>query len=331
MRRLVGILLVVLGLGATVSAEDILTKYTFIPGEEQIVYEDLSTTPVGEAPPVLHLNGDGEVVVLGGQRWLKLLDRAELNLRVGKHDDLTLEFEMRASETEYTGIDIWLQNEDEQYSGWVAIFGEGASWEGSYLDENLPSNAMRGRLFGPGETATVALTMQKNRFKVYVNRVLVMSVTDFAPVIADLITLRGGEMEFVGVRNFRVSTGIPDIALEIMQNGKYSSHGVHFDTASAKIKEASHYVLKQVAEVLQGNPDVRLRIVGHTDSIGDKASNRTLSLQRAESVKAYLVQQFSIAPERLETEGRGDEQPVGDNRTPEGRALNRRVEFIRLP
>jgi OOP family OmpA-OmpF porin len=81
-----------------------------------------------------------------------------------------------------------------------------------------------------------------------------------------------------------------------------------------------------VAESLLANPEVRIEIGGHTDATGSAATNRRLSLQRAQSVKAYLVRK-GVRPDRLETVGYGPDNPIATNDTEEGRRENRRVEL----
>ena len=73
---------------------------------------------------------------------------------------------------------------------------------------------------------------------------------------------------------------------------------------------------------------MNLKIVGHTDSDGNDSSNRDLSKRRAQSVKNALVSIYNIDESRLKVDGKGEAQPVADNNTPEGKAQNRRVEFI---
>jgi OOP family OmpA-OmpF porin len=82
--------------------------------------------------------------------------------------------------------------------------------------------------------------------------------------------------------------------------------------------------------VLNDNPTVRVKIVGHTDSDGNEKSNLDLSKRRAASIKNSLTSEFGIDPSRMETDGKGQTQPISDNNTTEGKANNRRVEFIKL-
>ncbi|MBN2341570.1 MAG: OmpA family protein [Deltaproteobacteria bacterium] len=101
---------------------------------------------------------------------------------------------------------------------------------------------------------------------------------------------------------------------------------VHFATGKATILEDSHELLNQVSAVIQGKPDIRVRVEGHTDDVGKDAKNLKLSQDRADSVKAFLVA-AGIEESRLVSEGKGETTPIADNKTKEGRAENRRVEF----
>jgi outer membrane protein OmpA-like peptidoglycan-associated protein len=108
----------------------------------------------------------------------------------------------------------------------------------------------------------------------------------------------------------------------------YDLYGIRFDFGKATIRSDAANLLDQIATSLGNNPLWTLRIVGHTDSIGDPALNQTLSLKRADAIKAALVQR-GIAGARLATEGAGQTQPKATNDTLEGRAVNRRVELAR--
>ena len=88
--------------------------------------------------------------------------------------------------------------------------------------------------------------------------------------------------------------------------------------------------MKSIADVLKENPDVRIKIVGHTDSDGENAINLDLSQRRAISVMNELVKVFGIDASRMETDGMGETKPIAPNDTPSNKALNRRVEFVKL-
>jgi outer membrane protein OmpA-like peptidoglycan-associated protein len=102
---------------------------------------------------------------------------------------------------------------------------------------------------------------------------------------------------------------------------------VEFETGSAKLKPESTSILDEVAKILTEHADVKkVQIEGYTDSQGSKSSNKTLSQHRAETVKKYLVDK-GISDKRLTTKGFGQDNPVADNGTDDGRHQNRRVEF----
>ncbi len=101
---------------------------------------------------------------------------------------------------------------------------------------------------------------------------------------------------------------------------------VSFDTDKTALKPALLPVLDSVARSLNQHPELRAKVVGHTDSTGSLAHNQTLSVNRARSVTDYLSRQ-GVAATRLTIEGRGPNDPIGDNATADGRALNRRVEI----
>ncbi|HZF65512.1 MAG TPA: OmpA family protein [Chitinophagaceae bacterium] len=132
------------------------------------------------------------------------------------------------------------------------------------------------------------------------------------------------------ISNIKVASGKPDTRHKLLDEGKFSTTGILFNVQSAVIKPESYGVLKEIASVMKEHASVRLKIIGHTSSDGDDAANMELSRQRAAAVKDLLVKEHGIDASRLETEGKGETQPVADNKTEEGKAQNRRVEFIKL-
>lgn len=102
--------------------------------------------------------------------------------------------------------------------------------------------------------------------------------------------------------------------------------GVNFEFNSAKLTKESFPILLNAIQVLNDKPEMKVEIRGHTDNIGSEQYNLILSERRANTVKDYLVVN-GIAAERLEAKGIGESEPIADNNTPEGRALNRRIEF----
>jgi outer membrane protein OmpA-like peptidoglycan-associated protein len=102
---------------------------------------------------------------------------------------------------------------------------------------------------------------------------------------------------------------------------------VFFATNRATIKPKSFALLNDVAQAMQDNPKIKVEIQGHTDSQGKDAKNLKLSQKRAESVRTYLTKK-GVTGDRMIPKGYGENVPIADNRTSQGRAQNRRVEFV---
>jgi outer membrane protein OmpA-like peptidoglycan-associated protein len=132
------------------------------------------------------------------------------------------------------------------------------------------------------------------------------------------------------VSNIRIAVGAPDMRNKLMTEGKIVSYGIYFDVNKDIVKPQSYGSLKEIATVLSENPDVKIKIIGHTDSDGADAANLDLSKRRAAAVKKELTSSFGIDAARMETDGKGETQPVAPNTSLSNKALNRRVEFIKL-
>jgi outer membrane protein OmpA-like peptidoglycan-associated protein len=120
--------------------------------------------------------------------------------------------------------------------------------------------------------------------------------------------------------------GCPEIKKEIIERAIYQAKHVLFQSSSDKLTTGSYAALDELADTLIANPQLRLSISGHTDASGNPEHNLVLSKQRADAVKNYLLKK-GITPDRINTIGYGQENPIADNKTPEGKAANRRVEF----
>ncbi|GJQ31662.1 MAG: membrane protein [Ignavibacteriaceae bacterium] len=116
--------------------------------------------------------------------------------------------------------------------------------------------------------------------------------------------------------------------LDALSKDGFIALNILFETGKATIQAESKPLIDQVFELLKTNPDLKVSIEGHTDNTGTAAGNRKLSEDRAKSVVAALIA-LGINKERLTAAGWGQEKPVADNRTEEGRAKNRRVEIVK--
>jgi OOP family OmpA-OmpF porin len=108
-----------------------------------------------------------------------------------------------------------------------------------------------------------------------------------------------------------------------------SAVGIHFDFDKATIQPSSYPELDQMVKFLEDNPNLRVEIQGHSDSIGDPAYNMKLSERRAESVRDYFMLK-GVPASQMTTKGYGSTRPIADNATEEGRATNRRIEYWRI-
>jgi outer membrane protein OmpA-like peptidoglycan-associated protein len=104
-------------------------------------------------------------------------------------------------------------------------------------------------------------------------------------------------------------------------------HGIHFKTGKYDIMPVSYLILDPIANALLANPTYCIDVRGHTDNVGKSAMNITLSNNRANAVRTYLIKK-GVDPKRMTTHGYGDTMPVATNKTKAGKALNRRVEFL---
>jgi outer membrane protein OmpA-like peptidoglycan-associated protein len=102
---------------------------------------------------------------------------------------------------------------------------------------------------------------------------------------------------------------------------------ISFDTGRADIKPSMRPILDQFASGLSSQPNTEIRIIGHTDNTGSDAVNDPLSVQRAQAARQYLAAR-GVDPNRIVIAGRGEREPIADNRTEAGRAQNRRVEIF---
>ncbi len=120
-------------------------------------------------------------------------------------------------------------------------------------------------------------------------------------------------------------------AQELSLCGSLRTYELSFSSGSSQLEGAGWPILAALGALFQQDPSLKIEIAGHTDSTGDPQKNQSLSEQRAATVKKALSELYGADPNRISTKGHGHSQPLEDNTTPEGRALNRRVEIVRVP
>jgi outer membrane protein OmpA-like peptidoglycan-associated protein len=181
----------------------------------------------------------------------------------------------------------------------------------------------------------ISMWRQKERLRIYFNEEKVLDIpkalapdAKFNSILYFIPSV--DEYNRYCINNLRLAVGAPDTRKKILEQSKWVTHGIQFDVNSDRIKPESYGTPKEMANVLKEYPDLRVKIVGHTDADGNDASNLDLSQRRAASVKTALAKEFGIDESRMETDGKGEGEPIDKNDSPAGKANNRRVEFIKI-
>ncbi|WP_461088197.1 OmpA family protein [Spirosoma gilvum] len=342
------------------------SKFDFVPGEKVVAVEDFMQDAIGDFPARWNSSGTGEIVTLEGKtgHWLMLSKKGEYlpEFITNLPENATLQFDL-ACNPEFSFYSsellvnlVALAKPAKEFADWgrsnygnegvrILLHPQNAgSTSGmtkfenySAHDQILRNEADMHQFFVKGRNfVSVAMWRQKQRLRVYVNEEKVWDIPRaFQPGIAyNSVVFATGDMhnpeDRYYINNIRLAIGAPDTRNKLITEGKFVTHGILFDVNSDKIKPESYGVLKDIANVLSENTTVKVRIIGHTDSDGDDASNLSLSKKRATAVKAELTNTFGIDASRMETDGKGETQPAGPNTSAEGKANNRRVEFVKL-
>jgi outer membrane protein OmpA-like peptidoglycan-associated protein len=140
---------------------------------------------------------------------------------------------------------------------------------------------------------------------------------------------RDDEDDAVYLTRIRVAESQKTIYDALASTGRWATQGILFDTGKAEVKPESTPTLKQIAAAFKEHPELKAEIQGHTDNVGKADANLKLSQARAEAVRNLLTSEYGVNAEQLTAKGYGDTKPSGDNKTPEGRANNRRVELVK--
>lgn len=114
-----------------------------------------------------------------------------------------------------------------------------------------------------------------------------------------------------------------------MEDGKIIANGIRFDINKSTLKPESMGIINEIYELMEKYPDLKFSVDGHTDSDGDAAFNQKLSEERAKTVMDKLIS-LGISPDRSSYKGLGETESISSNETAEGKAENRRVEFVKI-
>jgi outer membrane protein OmpA-like peptidoglycan-associated protein len=341
------------------------SKYDFVPGEKVVGFEDFSKAEIGDFPTRWNTNATAEVVTLNNKegKWLKIAKEGVFHPEfiTNLPDNFTFEFDLAVNpDWRGTHFAVNLANLSKPqeftdyyhyvtYRGKYAVHMElkpglsGRTSANSRLqaasDGNYAvNNDVDFKVWDNADKNFVHISMwrQGQRLRVYANGEKIWDVprafdatSKFNAVTFGMQGSYGPE-DYMLLGNIRMAIGAADTRNKLITEGKFVTRGILFDVNSDKIKPESSGALKDIANVLKENAGVKVKIVGHTDSDGDDKSNLTLSEKRAAAVKNHLVKEYGISDANLTTEGKGESQLVDKNPTPEGKANNRRVEFIKM-
>lgn len=341
------------------------SRYDFVPGEQVLYAGDFAEDPVGELPAGWNSNGSSVVVSLDGisGKWLRM---AQQSVCLTDNEqlfgsDFTVEFDM-VLQIDFKG---WLppsfsfglvasgadapaankllsdQKGDKSFYVEISPLASAASMVLESYEKytryfNSPARSYTEAARWYGKPVHVAIQGQKERLRVWIDDEKYYDIPkgiarngDFNQVFFKLGSSPYKDEQIgVYVSGIKVARGLPDLRHKLVEEGRFSTTGILFETGSAALRPESAGVLKAVAAVLKAHPDMKVRIVGHTDSVGEEKANLLLSERRAAAVKSLLEKDYDLDGSRFEAAGKGEQEPAGDNSTTEGRAQNRRVEFI---
>ncbi|HTT70414.1 MAG TPA: OmpA family protein [Anaeromyxobacteraceae bacterium] len=317
-------------------------RFDFVPGDHVIVYDDFSDTDVGDFPARWTLkNGGGgnavEVVQLGGRRFLKSRyqakdqDEGRVYLRYDPKGDMPKNFTIEF-DADVKGSYSVLFNANAHAGGPEGTSGAEVSFRSGWHGEVKAMNAS-GRLPNVSGIQHVAISVSGTALKLYIGgeRVLIDSDGVNRPLVRIGIRFLSpieDEGDHQAITAFRLAEGGKDMKTMLV-SGRIVTHGILFDTGSEVLKPESGPALRGILALLQQDGSLRFSIEGHTDNQGGPKLNGPLSERRAAAVKTWLVAQ-GIDQGRLSSKGFGDTKPIDSNDTSEGRANNRRVEFVKV-
>ncbi|MFO7620856.1 MAG: OmpA family protein [Bacteroidales bacterium] len=326
------------------------SNYDFVPGDQVLFYEDFSQDNIGDLPALWASNGSGEVKTLNiaEGKWFHMNgeDATYCFTKALKFpSNFIMEFDLipDADYADGTILTFYQETEDRELNdqlypgekGLHIVIGNDI-WETKGYD-----NDNEDWLTGQGKKATVEnekvnhviIWVQNRRVRIYHKgeKAVDMGTNIHAGTEFNRFRFSGWDRASLPyVSNIKITTASPDTRSKLITEGKLVTYGIYFDSGKDIVKPESYGTINEIAAVLKENPELRIKITGHTDSDGDDAMNLDLSKRRATNVKQYLVNEFQIESNRIESDGKGETEPIIANSSPENKAKNRRVEFIKL-
>lgn len=337
---------------------EVYSKFDFVPGDKVLFYDDFSQDFIGDFPSKWNTNGSGAVVktnTIEGN-WFELkASHSTYYIPDLKSlpEDYTIEFDiltqnLTRSTASAAKLRVFLSNADNlhgnsehfietsiplyQYNAFPILSNNHFNGKRGSIKSKVNADIREAVLNQPH----IAIAVTKNRFRLWVNETKYL---DIPRMVEELNVLKHLKFNVIGlvdgkerifISNLRVADGGEDLRRKLLSEGRISTNGILFNSGSANIKPHSLGIVLQISQVLLQDENMKLNIIGHTDADGNSETNLKLSKDRAEAVKSALVNLYNIPANRLETDGKGASIPVADNTTADGKAQNRRVEFIKL-
>lgn len=220
------------------------------------------------------------------------------------------------------GFSLWGGSKDRQ----IDIFNKKAKFE---IEEKIPYD-VAGKIIN--NTTRFTALVNGSRLRLFING---EKIADSPNLLLGIkpssinFRLNGTKKEenhqFI-ISNLKISEIEKDLRSQLLDEGKFITNNIFFASGSSTIESSSFDLLNNIGKVIESS-NASFIITGHTDSDGDEKTNQELSEERAKSVKEYLVKNFKIKDSQLSVAGKGESEPVADNKTAEGKKQNRRVEF----
>lgn len=325
---------------STKTLESAYAKSDFVPGDEIMFEDDLVGEQMGEFPSKWDLlEGNAEIASVNGKTVISLTDISTEIMPLMENqknyltEAFTLEFDFLGGSDEksiYCDYIIHLKNIEGEDVATINLNGTASGW--AYTSWITVSGEQReNRSAAPAkeeEWNHAALSFNKRALKVYLNGSRIVNIPNCArPQYFTLQRSYWADQRNL-MTNVRLCKGAVPLYNRLITDGKIITYAITFDIGKANIKPESMTEINRIAQLMKDNGDLKFEVQGHTDNTGTVAGNQKLSEQRAQAIVNKLVE-MGIAANRLSAKGMGQSAPLADNSTDEGRAKNRRVEFVK--
>ena len=331
----------------------------FVPGQTVIFSDDFSKDAIADFPAKWNSNGSGRVTTLSGLqgRWLALKTNTAITPEMTKAlpENATIEFDLyldasNGQTTPFVQFGLTqvknILKEDLFYKDrFFMNIHNYAENDAHAVEYGLKNDVLGTKNDFPitsyaNKILHISMALNKTRLRIYLDQTKVIDLprvietdmrTNFFINSNSVIPAPELDMYIANVRIASAETDARSMLIkQLMEDGKAVTNDILFDVNSDVIRSQSYSVVNQFGDALKANPTLSIKIIGHTDSDGTSSANIDLSKRRAAAVKKYLLSNYGIADGRIQTDGKGATQPVADNGTADGKAKNRRVEFVKL-